>query len=426
MRGHQSVMSIAQKHQKSTINPGVYTLAGSDPLSARVYTPPPDGGSANLRGAGVPAVADPQEVEPSLLGNIRDCLLPSVEPVSVRRLHLMGLQQTAALLANNSRLASCLRVPLDKFAAVQLRRSPQGVMYFDGLMRCGLPWLCPPCSSKISELRRLELERGVNHWVSGGHAVAMVTYTVRHDASMPLQRVLQGLQSALDTFNAGENYSKLKSRYGVAGGVHALEVTQGANGWHVHRHELVALVGDAGLDYTSMEFDYLSRWLHSLDRVGLSGNEHALDLVAGSQASAKFQARYVAKFEKLPSGRWSIEHEIAKSISKRSAGSNRSPLELLMLADMGDVEGGELWQEYACAFRGKRHLRFTKGLRSLFGLGADPSDGQLANARGSGELVALVSGPSWSRVLAGGDRRGDLLRVAVHGQGAINQYLGGA
>jgi hypothetical protein len=358
---------------------------------------------------------------PSLLGNIQDCLHPESDPenevgfyLSVRRELLFNLQAIAAELFNSRRLYSCLRIPLNTHGGVELRVSSSGSVYVHGLIRCGLLWVCPCCGSKISELRKLELERGVKSWLDGGHKVAMATYTLRHDASMPLERVLQALQAAQDHFTAGALYSQLKARYGVSGLVRALEVTCGANGWHVHLHELLLLFDE--VNYSSMESEMLQRWYSALRGVGFDCNEHGLRVTSGDQAAAMFQARYMSKYSRLPSGQWSIAQELAKAVSKRGHNGSYTPLELLIAAYEGDELAGALYVEYGQAFAGKKHLRFSKGTRALLGLGGEATDDQLANAAGGGELLGIVSAPEWSKKVAGlYDRRIELLHAVIAG-----------
>jgi hypothetical protein len=231
---------------------------------------------------------------------------------------------------------------------------------------------------------------------------------------MPLLRVLEALQGALDVFTNGRAYMALKDAYGVAGLLRASEVTHGKNGWHCHLHELQALDDVSSVDWDCMRSDYGARWLSSLASVGISGNSHALDVIAGSDASAQFQARYMSKHGKLPAGDWSIEQELTKSMSKVGHGDNRTPLDLLICSAAGDLGAGDLWREYVQGYKGKKQLRFSKGTRALFGLGGDVSDNTLANRRGHGELVGYFSSPRWSSdvVGQGGDRRVEFLRQA--------------
>jgi hypothetical protein len=252
-------------------------------------------------------------------------------------------------------------------------------------------------------MRRLDLERGVKHWVEGGGVVAMATKTLRHDASMPLSALLAALGAANHAFRGGKANKEFIERYVVSGDVSALEVTVGKNGWHVHIHELMFQEGGGFVDYTAMESSGLSRWSSALARVGASCNERGYVITSGSRSASMFQARYMSKYGRVPSGSWSLEQELCKSISKRAGGGNRSSLDLLIDASLGDTAAADLFLEYAAAFKGKKQLRFKRGTLALLGM-VESSDDELLARRGSGNLVELISSPKWVRLGYGWSR----------------------
>jgi hypothetical protein len=146
-------------------------------------------------------------------------------------------------------------------------------------------------------------------------------------------------------------------------------------------------------------------------------NEHGLQVTSGDQAAAKFQARYVAKFGEMPKGSWSIAQEMAKAVSKFGRSGNRTPLDLLVDASNGDEAAAALYREYAAAFFGKKHLRYSKGARSLLGLGQGQTDEELANSSGpTGSLLKIISAPSWLQYIEPVDRRVQLLESFVDRQ----------
>jgi hypothetical protein len=146
-------------------------------------------------------------------------------------------------------------------------------------------------------------------------------------------------------------------------------------------------------------------------------NEHGLQVTSGDLAAAKFQARYVAKFGEMPKGSWSIAQEIAKAVSKLGRSENRTPLDLLVDASNGDELAGALYREYAVAFFGKKHLRYSKGTRSLLGLAEGQTDEELANSSGpTGSLLKIIASPSWLQYVEPVDRRVQLLESFVDRQ----------
>jgi hypothetical protein len=94
---------------------------------------------------------------------------------------------------------------------------------------------------------------------------------------------------------------------------------------------------------------------------------------------------------------------LCKSISKRAGGGNRSSLDLLIDASLGDTAAADLFLEYAAAFKGKKQLRFKRGTLALLGM-VESSDDELLARRGSGNLVELISSPKWVRLGYGWSR----------------------
>ena len=93
----------------------------------------------------------------------------------------------------------------------------------------------------------------------------------------------------------------------------------------------------------------------------------------------------------------------------------RTPLELLSMASQGDRQAGKLWSEYALVFKGRHQLQWSRGLRSILGLGAELSDKELADrADEDSILLASLSHDQW-RVIKSNDLRGEVLEVASSG-----------
>ena len=176
------------------------------------------------------------------------------------------------------------------------------------------------------------------------------------------------------------------------GSVRALEVTHGANGWHPHLHVLVltaAPVLDA--ERIALQERLFKRWDVVCQRVGFSAvhPEHGLRLDNGSEAGS-----YATK--------WGFAEELTKSGLKvgRREGS-RTPWELL--ADFtlnADQRAGQLFREFAAAFKGKSQLHWSRGLRDRLGLNDEKTDEELANETVESEdlLVARISPANWSLI----------------------------
>jgi hypothetical protein len=147
---------------------------------------------------------------------------------------------------------------------------------------------------------------------------------------------------------------------------------------------------------------------------------HGVKLDDGAEAAA-----YVAKMGLEDARSWGMDSEITKGHIKR-AKDGETPFDLLrsVLADPGDRQGRALFREYAQAFRGKRQLVWSRGLRDLLGLDADATDEELSAAQdGDAELLGTLTTDEW-RIVLRCDARGELLEVARHGWGAVERLLG--
>ena len=79
-------------------------------------------------------------------------------------------------------------------------------------------------------------------------------------------------------------------------------------------------------------------------------------------------AQYVSK--------WGLEEEITKGHIKKGRDNSLTPFDILRLSE-NDAEYSKLFREYADAFKGKRQLVWSKGLKDLLGI-VEVTDEQLA------------------------------------------------
>lgn len=340
-----------------------------------------------------------------------------------RRAMRWALQSAARELLPDERVASCLRrvVPLRQW--VDVLYSPKVKRaHYRGLRVCGSVWCCPVCAAKITERRRVELTQAVIG--NSQFKTALVTLTLRHSQEDRLDVVLDALLSAYRFIKTGRQWQRFACDVGMVGSVRALEVTHGANGWHPHLHVLTFQTGSPG----DLEGFFTERWLAALAREGqeaLSGP--GVDV----RTADRDVADYVAKYGKEPVDtdrpfRWTMEHELTKAPVKQAGFGGASPSQLLAdYACHNDKEAGNRWREYALAFKGKRQLVWSRGLRDLLGLGQEQSDEEIAKQH---EQVAFVLAQmtlnQWRVVLAN-DARGELLEIAGSGDvGRVWLFLG--
>ena len=338
-----------------------------------------------------------------------------------RQVRRFFLQSAARELVPRERVAKCLRRPIPVRSSVDVLYAPAGrSAHYGGLQVCSSVWLCPVCSAKISERRRVELSAALDAWRAiEGTRVILATFTVQHRASEPLSTLLEPVVEGWRSFKAGRWWQGFKDAHKVAGSIKALELTHGANGWHPHLHVLFFLWRDVQI--LPFEHDLKSRWSHTLGRQGRWASwEHGVDV----RFSDAHIAEYVAKYGKEPE--WTVSHEMTKNPSKMGRNGGRTPLQILSDYSEGDMASGELWREYAAAMKGHKQLTWSPGLRDLLQLAAEESDEEVAQRHEEiAVILAQLTHQQW-RVVLGNDARGELLEVASAGDaGAVWTFLRG-
>jgi hypothetical protein len=347
------------------------------------------------------------------LGKITKSDYKDVSAASKRQSGRYDLQDVARRLLPGSRVANCSRsrlsaAPVDgQHPGVHVVRSESGGCHYSGLQVCGSVWVCPVCAAKISEHRRLDLVQGVQRWRDGGGVVSMLTLTAPHWIGSDLVALLASQSLALKRFWADRRVRAVLSSMGVVGRVRALEPTHGLNGWHPHYHILVfgARLGDADDCY-----ELYQRWAHCCELAGLArpSESHGLRLHDGTYAAA-----YASK--------WGIEHELTKGHIKVSK-AGATPFDLVRRAQTGDVEAGRLFAVYASAFKGRRQLGWTKGLRALLGLGVELDDQDAAELTQPGELVGRLTYDQWSHICRAHERGALLAAAAISWQTVLDRW----
>ena len=266
---------------------------------------------------------------------------------------------------------------------------------WSGLVTCSNVWACPVCSSRIADERRAELNALLSWSRSEGHSAVMLTLTHRHKRRDPLAGNLDGMKKALKRFRQAKTWRALP----LVGNVGATEVTHGRNGWHVHFHLLLICKGGeaSALEAVSR---VRPQWLGALSSEGLQGNEHAFQVQGASSVG-----EYLAKF--------GAAEELALSGKKTGRGGSRTPWQLLSDARDGDAQAGALFVEYALAFKGRRQLVWSRGLKALAGVEAAVKAQAEAEAAQRSEPVPVRSWPGGSEHWRQARRRRCALSAAV-------------
>lgn len=309
-----------------------------------------------------------------------------------------------------SRVRKCGVVPV--MSTVSLRCDHSGARAgYGGLSTCGSVWACPVCAAKIASRRKADVEEVLDHALRQGLHVSMLTLTQRHHSGQRLAVLWDALSYAWNGVTSGRRWIEFKEQLGLVGYIKAVEVTHGANGWHVHTHVLVISEKDPTVTpvffqrkqglrktpypievQTSAEF-VADRWARRLAKRGVDfvADKGGLDWETAKDAKAI--GNYVAK---LQTGADSLSAEATLGGFKKARRGNRTPFQILAdIIETGDADDIDIWYEYEKASKGKRALTWSKGLRNWANLGQELTDEEIAEEEVGDKSVALFNHEQW-------------------------------
>lgn len=292
-----------------------------------------------------------------MVGAFKDSIDGLTDVSQDNRINNFKLRDVAGSIMNDQRVCKCGKVPTASNVKVN-RHISSSKAHYSGLQTCGSVWTCPVCASKTSEKRRLEISDGTGQWIKMGGEVLLVTLTFPHSKEDSLEELLAKQAVASKYFKGRSAYSKhMRRDYGIKGTIRSLETTHSeANGWHPHLHELWFV--DRGFSIVKLRKQVFEAWSRACVDAGLGcpSAANGVDIKSGD-----FAANYVAK--------WGLDYEIAKAHIKKGKGKiSKTPFQLLDEYDQGDNRAGALFREYAEAFKGKRQLFWSRGLKDFFGI----------------------------------------------------------
>lgn len=269
-----------------------------------------------------------------------------------------------------------------------------------GLKSCHSVFCCPACAPRIAAKRKDELDKLLAGARQAGLAPVMLTLTAAHSRATRLAPFLDALKRAKKRMRERQEWKRLP----FAGSVTATEVTFGANGHHPHFHEIILLDCPAADAVQHME-TLRAVWLRCLEAFGLTGNQAAFHVQPAAAVG-----QYVGKF--------AAACEVALSGNKQGRKGSRTPWQLLADAGNGDRVAAAAWIEFALAFRGKRQLVFSPGLKARFGID-EKEDAELAGEVDPVDAAQLPVLRSWfgcsSEWKAARKRRCQLVHAARSG-----------
>lgn len=371
-----------------------------------------------VRGAGSEVEPERGTAEPgeASLGTTRKSLNPplcSDVELQLRRAERWALQAASREILGTKAIRGCCRSVIPLRENVDVWKS-QDHFHYGGLMTCGSVWVCPVCQSKISTRRSAELVRAFAVNQSQGGSEQLWTFTAPHHLGQSLEFCLDAMTRARGKMLNRKPWKRLAAALKVKGTIRALEVTHSfQNGWHVHFHVLVMIDGVCTKEsLPAIESGLYSMWSSACTSCGLDAptRAHGVSVEDGTQA-----AKYV--------GKWGLEHEMTKSHIKRGKEGHYTPTDFLRLHLEGDSRYAALFREFAEAFKGKRQLVWSDGLRDRLGLGAEASDQELAESvEESAAKFAEIPLNAWRLVLKK-EKRGELLQVCYLGLDALWEWL---
>lgn len=307
------------------------------------------------------------------------------------RAEKFALKSVVNVLYPKSNTAKCCRCRRGHDDVVIYKSQEHGTAFYGGLVTCGSVWWCPVCAAKISERRRVELSHGIESANKLGLSVVLATFTVPHGLGDDVKLILDRMSSAWRFMGMSKGYKELRSLVGIVGTIRALEVTHGQNGFHPHYHVLF-FCESSNPGLVSILHLWLSAlWSHACVKKGLPrpSADRGVHCDDGTWA-----ARYASK--------WGLEDEMTKGHMKTSKGiKGRSPWDLLRSALRDNCEKSRrLFAVYAVAFKGRRQLTWSRGLRDLLSVGVEFTDEELATKQEDNafELSRLTT-EQWRGVL---------------------------
>lgn len=348
-------------------------------------------------------VLESQELSISKLGQVRTAA--------------WNLRQAARPVHPNAQTCHCGWTALGDVGIVERAQTHGGGFALASVSTCGSVHDCPVCAMGIKGGRAEQIREGVRlHCLHYGRdSLTLNTYTIRHKAGHSLSEIADGFQRAWYRFKnrvppsiiaarrarKNENLSRrarglealpqvasLWERVSAIGGVYGQEVTSGRNGWHLHRHEVMASRRTLSIDeLTEWQSEARLWWAECVERE--MGSEF-VPTDRGFHSDPLHRTDYIAK----------LGLEIA-DIGKDAKRQNQNQWQLLRNAAKGHAPSLEKFAEYSEQMRGRKCIQFSDTLRDLwvsFGmLGAEQSDIETLED-GNGALVAEVPRDAW-RVL---------------------------
>ena len=343
-----------------------------------------------------------------------------------RRDRRYGLRSVLWTFSDLERVRKCGKVKHADFVGVRYGAGGAG---FSGLITCGSVWSCPVCASKILARRSLEIGVGLLTWENRGGLMVMGTLTMRHHKGHRLVQEWEALSKAWTSVIGSRVWKKWLARLGSPGLVRVVEVTDGANGWHVHLHFVLLVEGSCSVDLVA-EFGVwvTAKWSRALTLAGMPGalvRGQDVHLVSGVEAASDV-GEYLVKSTAFGSAE-SLGRELMGTWSK-TARSPHGTEPAWSLAEefgrSGEVDLLDRWHEYEKGSSGKRQCTWSQGLRALLAVGVEQADEDVAAEEAGDTDLVRITAEGWSAALRSNEPTSRILAAVEHGGVAgLTAYL---
>lgn len=265
-----------------------------------------------------------------------------------------------------NRVCGCGKHRIDKELPVGVTYNAKtGLAGYDNLQYCGSVWVCPDCSYKISQERKLELAEAMKTCRSKGLQVLMLTLTAPHYAGDDLRDLLKKMSKAKHALWTNRNSRDyLEEQFPLVGHITATEVKYSdRNGFHPHYHILCFTEHKFKQeDIDLIQNELYQFWAEKCVKQGLAkpSEEHGLHIKIGSNDD--LLADYISK--------WGLASEMTQAHQKIGK-KNKDSLTMWEVLELSTMEAsthdkyGRVFKKYAQAFKGRAQLFWSKGLKDL-------------------------------------------------------------
>lgn len=222
-------------------------------------------------------------------------------------------------------------------------------------------------------------------WISLGHSVLFVTFTMPHDFGEPIDELICTLKVAKTRVMSGRPFRRDREEFGIAHSFWTFDVTHGENGWHPHWHAALFVEGDQTPEQLEeMKKRLYNRYAEAVEERGHRRPTRENGIHLEKARDVEGLSRYLLKVRGEDSGA-TLALELTRGDLK--TGKGRTPFQILRdFLDSGDTRDLALFHEYEKATKGQHFARWSNGAKSALGI-EDLSDQDLVEEEVGGETL---------------------------------------